>query len=136
MSWPLNSPSFSSDDPVSFSYLTTVWCLWPILILGFLHDFKKICFVVVPFVMLFRLLMFLNPVWLGIMIAINLQTQFLTRPFGFALFYFCSFAPPSLTTIQIYKDVIPFVAKQVVAFAVVALFPGLTTWLPSVILSS
>ena len=75
----------------------------------------------------------LNPVWLGIMIALNLQTSFLTPPFGFALFYLRGVAPTSVTTLQIYKGVIPFVIIQVAALFIVAAFPELTTWLPKVV---
>jgi len=75
----------------------------------------------------------LNPVWLGIMIAINLQTSFLTPPFGFALFYLRGVAPESVSTMQIYKGVIPFVAIQVAALFIVAVFPELTTWLPKIV---
>jgi TRAP-type mannitol/chloroaromatic compound transport system permease large subunit len=102
-------------------------------VLGFFLDFIEISFVVVPIVAPILLLMDLNPIWLGIMIAINLQTSFLTPPFGFALFYLRGVAPPSVTTLQIYRGVIPFVAIQVVALFIVAVFPELTTWLPSVI---
>ncbi len=76
------------------------------------------------------LAMGLDPVWLGVMIAINLQTSFLTPPFGFALFYLRGVAPPSVTTQQIYRGVIPFVAIQLGALALLALFPELITWLP------
>ena len=72
----------------------------------------------------------LDPVWLGIMIAINLQTSFLTPPFGFARFYLRGVAPPSVTTAQIYRGVIPFVAIQLFALLLLAIFPGLVTWLP------
>ena len=70
------------------------------------------------------------------MIALNLQTSFLTPPFGFALFYLRGVAPPEVTTIQIYKGVAPFVAIQVLALGVVAVFPGLTTWLPRIVFGS
>ena len=105
-------------------------------LMGFFLDFIEITFVVVPIVAPILLLMDLNPVWLGIMIALNLQTSFLTPPFGFALFYLRGVAPPEVTTIQIYKGVIPFVCIQVVALFVVAAFPELTTWLPKVIFGS
>ena len=72
----------------------------------------------------------LDPVWLGIMIAVNLQTSFLTPPFGFALFYLRGVAPPQVTTAQIYRGAIPFVAIQVLALLLLAAFPGLVTWLP------
>ena len=72
----------------------------------------------------------LDPVWLGVMIAINLQTSFLTPPFGFALFYLRGVAPPEVTTGQIYRGVVPFVAIQIVALLILAVFPDLVTWLP------
>jgi tripartite ATP-independent transporter DctM subunit len=99
-------------------------------LLGFVLDFIEITFVVVPIVGPVLLAMGLDPVWLGIMIAINLQTSFLTPPFGFALFYLRGVAPPELTTPQIYRGVIPFVAIQLFALLLLALFPDLVTWLP------
>jgi TRAP-type mannitol/chloroaromatic compound transport system permease large subunit len=75
----------------------------------------------------------LSPVWLGVMMAVNLQTSFLTPPFGFALFYLRGVAPPEVTTMQIYKGVAPFVLIQLVGLGLLALFPGLATWLPLVI---
>jgi len=99
-------------------------------LLGFVLDFIEITFVVVPIVGPVLLAMGLDPVWLGIMIAINLQTSFLTPPFGFALFYLRGVAPPEVTTGQIYRGVIPFVAIQILALLILAAFPGLVTWLP------
>ncbi|NCF23416.1 MAG: TRAP transporter large permease subunit [Gammaproteobacteria bacterium] len=99
-------------------------------LLGFVLDFIEITFVVVPIVGPVLLAMGLDPVWLGVMIAINLQTSFLTPPFGFALFYLRGVAPPSVTTQQIYRGVIPFVAIQLCALLLLALFPELVTWLP------
>jgi len=99
-------------------------------LLGFVLDFIEITFVVVPIVGPVLLAMGLDPVWLGIMIAINLQTSFLTPPFGFALFYLRGVAPPSVTTGQIYRGVIPFVAIQLFALLLLAVFPELVTWLP------
>ncbi len=99
-------------------------------LLGFVLDFIEITFVVVPIVGPVLLAMGLDPVWLGIMIAINLQTSFLTPPFGFALFYLRGVAPPSVTTAQIYRGAIPFVAIQVLALLLLAVFPQLVTWLP------
>ena len=99
-------------------------------LLGFVLDFIEITFVVVPIVGPVLLAMGLDPVWLGIMIAINLQTSFLTQPFGFALFYLRGVAPPSVTTQQIYRGVIPFVAIQIGALLLLALFPEIVTWLP------
>jgi len=99
-------------------------------LLGFVLDFIEITFVVVPIVGPVLLAMGLDPVWLGVMIAINLQTSFLTPPFGVALFYLRGVAPPSVTTAQIYRGAIPFVAIQVLALILLALFPDLITWLP------
>jgi tripartite ATP-independent transporter DctM subunit len=105
-------------------------------LLGFVLDFIEITFVVVPIVGPVLLAMGLDPVWLGIMIAINLQTSFLTPPFGFALFYLRGVAPPSVRTVQIYRGAIPFVAIQVLALLVIAVFPDLVTWLPGRIYGS
>jgi tripartite ATP-independent transporter DctM subunit len=105
-------------------------------LLGFVLDFIEITFVVVPIVGPVLLAMGLDPVWLGIMIAINLQTSFLTPPFGFALFYLRGVAPPEVTTPQIYRGVIPFVAIQIFALLLLALFPELVTWLPGQIYGS
>ncbi len=99
-------------------------------LLGFVLDFIEITFVVVPIVGPVLLAMGLDPVWLGVMIAINLQTSFLTPPFGFALFYLRGVAPDSVATGQIYRGVIPFVAIQILALVILALFPDLVTWLP------
>jgi len=100
-------------------------------LLGFVLDFIEITFVVVPIVGPVLLAMGIDPVWLGIMIAINLQTSFLTPPFGFALFYLRGVAPPSVTTAQIYRGAVPFVGIQLLALLLLALFPELVTWLPS-----
>ena len=99
-------------------------------LLGFVLDFIEITFVVVPIVGPVLLAMGLDPVWLGIMIALNLQTSFLTPPFGFALFYLRGVAPPGVTTANIYRGAIPFVAIQVAALLLIAAFPELATWLP------
>ena len=100
-------------------------------LLGFVLDFIEITFVVVPIVGPVLLAMGLDPVWLGVMIAINLQTSFLTPPFGFALFYLRGVAPDSVATGQIYRGVIPFVAIQLLALIILALYPELVTWLPN-----
>lgn len=99
-------------------------------LLGFVLDFIEITFVIVPIVGPVLLAMGLDPVWLGIMIAINLQTSFLTPPFGFALFYLRGVAPPEVRTEQIYRGVMPFIAIQLFALLLVAVFPALATWLP------
>ena len=105
-------------------------------LLGFVLDFIEITFVVVPIVGPVLLAMGLDPVWLGIMIAINLQTSFLTPPFGFALFYLRGVAPPSVSTAHIYRGAMPFVAIQVFALLLIAVFPELVTWLPGKIYGS
>jgi tripartite ATP-independent transporter DctM subunit len=102
-----------------------------VFLLGFILDFIEITFVVVPIVGPVLLIMGIDPVWLGIMIAINLQTSFLTPPFGFALFYLRSVAPESVKTIDIYKGVIPYIGIQIFVLAMLALFPVIVTWLPS-----
>jgi tripartite ATP-independent transporter DctM subunit len=102
-------------------------------LLGFVLDFIEITFVVVPIVGPILLTMGLDPVWLGIMIAINLQTSFLTPPFGFALFYLRGVAPEEIKTQEIYKGVMPFIAIQLVTLAMLALWPGLITWLPKLV---
>jgi tripartite ATP-independent transporter DctM subunit len=99
-------------------------------LLGFVLDFIEITFVVVPIVGPVLLSMGLDPVWLGIMIAINLQTSFLTPPFGFALFYLRGVAPAEVTTAQIYRGVVPFVGIQILALLILAAFPEIVTWLP------
>jgi TRAP-type mannitol/chloroaromatic compound transport system permease large subunit len=102
-------------------------------LLGFILDFIEITFVVVPIVGPILLVMGLDPVWLGIMIAINLQTSFLTPPFGFALFYLRGVAPGTIKTGHIYRGVIPFIVIQLLMLAMLALWPGLATWLPGMI---
>ena len=102
-------------------------------LLGFVLDFIEITFVIVPIVGPILLTMGIDPVWLGVMIAINLQTSFLTPPFGFALFYLRGVAPESLATGDIYRGVMPFVAIQVAALAIVAAWPSLATWLPELL---
>ncbi len=102
-------------------------------LLGFVLDFIEITFVVVPIVAPVLFIMGVDPVWLGVMIAINLQTSFLTPPFGFALFYLRGVAPPEVATGDIYRGVAPFIAIQLAMLGVLALFPGLATWLPGLV---
>ncbi len=102
-------------------------------LLGFFLDFIEITFVVVPIIAPVLLQMDINPIWLGVMMAVNLQTSFLTPPFGFALFYLRGVAPREITTGQIYKGVVPFVLIQLFALAVIGLLPGLVTWLPKIV---
>jgi TRAP-type mannitol/chloroaromatic compound transport system permease large subunit len=102
-------------------------------LLGFILDFIEITFVVVPIVGPILLEMGLDPIWLGIMIAINLQTSFLTPPFGFALFYLRGVAPPEVTTSAIYRGVIPFILIQLIMLALLSWWPQLATWLPGLV---
>ncbi len=102
-------------------------------LLGFILDFIEITFVVVPIVGPVLLAMGLDPVWLGVMIAINLQTSFLTPPFGFSLFYLRGVAPAEVTTGQIYRGVAPFILIQLLMLGALALFPQLATWLPEAV---
>ena len=111
----------------------TIIVMLVIFLLGFILDFIEITFVVVPIVGPVLMSMGLDPVWLGIMIAINLQTSFLTPPFGFALFYLRGVAPETIQTIDIYKGVIPFIVIQLLMLIILAWQPALATWLPSVL---
>jgi TRAP-type mannitol/chloroaromatic compound transport system permease large subunit len=102
-------------------------------VLGFFLDFIEITFVVVPLVAPVLLQSDISPVWLGVMMAMNLQTSFLTPPFGFALFYLRGVAPKEVATKSIYLGAIPFVLIQLCGLAILAIFPDLATWLPQVI---
>jgi tripartite ATP-independent transporter DctM subunit len=104
-----------------------------IFLLGFILDFIEITFVVVPIVGPILLAMGLDPIWLGIMIAINLQTSFLTPPFGFALFYLRGVAPAELPTGAIYRGVIPFIIIQLLVLGMLLVWPQLATWLPGLV---
>jgi len=108
----------------------TLLVMLVIFLLGFILDFIEITFVVVPIVAPVLLTMGLDPIWLGIMIAINLQTSFLTPPFGFALFYLRGVAPDSVATSDIYRGVAPFIVIQLILLGVLSLWPELATWLP------
>ena len=101
-------------------------------ILGFFLDFIEITYVIVPVVAPVLFMMGVDPIWLGIMIAINLQTAFLTPPFGFALFYLKGVAPDIKTT-DLYKGVFPYIGIQLFVLAILAFYPELATWLPSII---
>ena len=101
--------------------------------LGFFLDFIEIIFIVIPIVAPVVLQSDIDPVWFGVLIAMNLQTSFLTPPFGFALFYLRGAAPAQVRTADIYRGVLPFIAIQILALLMLALFPGLATWLPGVL---
>ena len=108
-----------------------------VFLLGFFLDFLEILFIVVPVVAPILLQMempgggTMSPVWLGVLLALNLQTSFLTPPFGFALFYLRGVAPEEVRTADIYRGIVPFVLLQIAALALVWNWPGLATWLPA-----
>lgn len=104
-----------------------------IFLLGFILDFIEITFVVVPIVGPILMAMGVDPIWLGIMIAVNLQTSFLTPPFGFALFYLRGVAPLAISTWDIYRGVVPFIGMQILLLVLLSWQPSLVTWLPSVL---
>jgi tripartite ATP-independent transporter DctM subunit len=104
-----------------------------LFLLGFIIDFIEITYIVVPIVAPVLLAMGVDPVWLGVMIAVNLQTSFLTPPFGFALFYLRGVAPPEVSSADIYRGAMPFVALQLGLLVILALWPQLATWLPQVV---
>lgn len=112
-------------------FAATLLVMAVIFVLGFVLDFIEITFVVVPIVGPILLMMGVDPIWLGIMIAINLQTSFLTPPFGFALFYLRGVAPATVPTGSIYRGVIPFILIQLLVLALLWIWPSLATWLPS-----
>lgn len=99
-------------------------------LLGFVLDAMEIIFIVLPITAPILLMMDVDPVWLAVIVAINLQTSFLTPPFGFSLFYLRGVAPASISTWQIYRGVTPFVLLQLVAIALLLIFPQIATWLP------
>ncbi len=132
---------FGGDELIQQIFLTmpggvftaTATVMLVIFLLGFILDFIEITFVVVPIVAPILLSMGVDPIWLGIMIAVNLQTSFLTPPFGFALFYLRGVAPSSVRTSDIYRGVMPFVGIQLLLLALMSVWPQLVTWLPALL---
>jgi len=116
--------------------MATIIVMLVVFLLGFILDFIEITYMVVPIVGPVLLAMGLDPVWLGVMLAVNLQTSFLTPPFGFSLFYLRGVAPESIKTTQIYKGVIPFIIIQLAMLGLLTIWPELTTWLPNLIKNS
>lgn len=100
-------------------------------VLGFILDTFEIIFIVLPITAPVLLMMGVDPIWLGVMVAVNLQTSFLTPPFGFSLFYLRGVAPSEVSTRMIYEGALPFVALQILAMALLIIFPEIVTWLPS-----
>ena len=107
------------DDRLSFIIFTML----AILVLGFFIDFVEISYIIVPILVPISEALGISPVWFAILIAMNLQTSFLTPPFGFSLFYLKGVAPSSVRTIQIYKGVLPFIAIQIVVLCILAFYP-------------
>jgi tripartite ATP-independent transporter DctM subunit len=103
--------------------------------LGFFLDFLEIIFILVPILCPPLILMGADPVWLGVMIALNLQTSFLTPPFGFALFYLRGVAPREVATTAIWRGAVPYIGLQIVTLGLLAVFPAVATWLPDLILN-
>lgn len=122
---------FSSIPGGAFGAILLVMVV--IFFLGFILDFIEITFVVVPLVAPVLFAMGVDPIWLGIMIAINLQTSFLTPPFGFALFYLRGVTPKSVPTSSIYKGVVPFIIMQIILMLALAIWPEMATSLPQAI---
>jgi TRAP-type mannitol/chloroaromatic compound transport system permease large subunit len=107
-----------------------------IFFIGFFLDFIEITFIHVPVLAPIMIDFGYDPVWFCILLAVNLQTSFLTPPFGFSLFYLKAVTPPEITTGNIYRGIIPFVLFQLVGLAIVVFVPQLATWLPKVVFGS
>ncbi|HSE92279.1 MAG TPA: TRAP transporter large permease subunit [Methylomirabilota bacterium] len=111
--------------------LAVFWLVMTVVfVLGFFLDYIEIAFIHLPVISPVLLSMGFDPLWYGVLLGVNLQTSFLTPPFGFALFYLRGVAPPEVTTGHIYRGIIPFVILQIVGLAAIALFPATATWLP------
>jgi TRAP-type mannitol/chloroaromatic compound transport system permease large subunit len=107
------------DDKMAFILFTML----VVLVLGFFIDFVEISYIIIPILVPISDALGINPVWFAILIAMNLQTSFLTPPFGFSLFYLKGVAPSSVTTMQIYRGVVPFIIIQVIVLLILAFFP-------------
>jgi len=102
-----------------------------VFVAGFFIDFIEIIFIIVPVVAPVFARLGVDPVWVGILLALNLQTSFLTPPFGFSLFYLKGVAPKEITTAHLYRGIVPFVMIQLLFLFLVALFPEIVTFLPN-----
>ena len=122
---------FLSDLPGGTAGFLVVVML-TVFVLGFFLDFIEITFIVVPLVAPVAITLGIDPVWFGVLLAMNLQTSFLTPPFGFSLFYLRGAAPAEIRTSEIYRGILPFIAIQLLMLGVLVIFPGLVTWLPSI----
>ena len=132
---------FGGDDMIS-NFLTNLpggeygallIVMFTIFLLGFFLDYIEIIFVIIPLVGPGLIANGADPLWLGILISLNLQTSFLTPPFGFSLFFLRGVAPKEVRTVNIYRGVIPFIFIQVIAIFLVFIFPEIATWLPRLI---
>ncbi len=112
---------------------TLIVVMLVIFLLGFILDFIEISFIVIPIMLPALFMLGCDPLWLGILLAFNLQTSFLTPPFGFSIFYLRSVTPSEIDTIEIYKGVIPFICIQIFVIGILAFQPSLTTWLPNLL---
>ena len=104
-----------------------------IFVIGFFLDFIEITFIHVPVLAPIMIEFGFDPIWFCVLLAVNLQTSFMTPPFGFSLFYLKAVTPPEVTTGHIYRGIIPFVIFQLIGLAIVVLFPQLATWLPKLV---
>ena len=112
-------------------YAALILVMVVIFLLGFFLDYIEIIFVIVPLVGPILIANGADPLWLGILISLNLQTSFLTPPFGFSLFFLRGVAPDNIQTRNMYKGVIPFIGIQILAILIVGFYPEIATWLPS-----
>jgi tripartite ATP-independent transporter DctM subunit len=113
-------------------YVILVIMMAVVFVLGLFIDWAAILLVVVPIFTPIALDLDFNPLWFAMLICVNLQTSFLTPPFGYALFYFKGVAPPEYSMVDIYKGILPFVFLQLIGLGLMIAFPGIITWLPSV----
>ncbi|NNE18256.1 MAG: TRAP transporter large permease subunit [Myxococcales bacterium] len=120
-----------ADDYGKWTVLAIVMGM--IFVIGFFLDFIEITFIHVPVLAPIMLEFGFDPIWFCILIAVNLQTSFMTPPFGFSLFYLKAVTPPEITTGHIYRGIIPFVCVQLIGLLIVVFFPVLVTWLPTVV---
>ena len=110
-----------------------VFAMLFVFVLGFFLDFVEISVILLPLLIPPLIMMGHDPIWLAVLIAVNLQTSFLTPPFGFSLFYLRGAAPPEITTGMIYQGVVPYILLQVLAVLIIWMMPAIATWLPRVV---
>jgi TRAP-type mannitol/chloroaromatic compound transport system permease large subunit len=115
--------------PTAFLLLVMV----AVFIAGFFIDFIEIIFIIVPVVAPIFQALGIDLIWVGVLIALNLQTSFLTPPFGFSLFYLKGVAPPQVTTMQLYRGIIPFVIIQMIFLILVIIYPEIISWFPDLL---